>query len=111
MNASLKKREVFHRKEIWISGVVASEEDNSALQPESMLDTLETAVEMSLPLPVSVHMCRQSIRQGRITVAHTLLVDLRIRDDVSGVVHHVRQIRHLVETTSINLCRAHIIFR
>ncbi|KAJ8105479.1 hypothetical protein OPT61_g10152 [Boeremia exigua] len=70
LSASSRDRELYQRREMTISEVEAIEEDNPALQSGLMLDTSGDAIEMILPLPKSVHLCRQSIRQGRIATTH-----------------------------------------
>ncbi|OAL43310.1 hypothetical protein IQ07DRAFT_637071 [Pyrenochaeta sp. DS3sAY3a] len=103
LNASSSKREQYSRKEKMISEVEATVEENPALQSWSISDTLEKTMEMVLPLPRSVYMCRQSIHQGRIMIAHSLLVDLRIRDDGSGQVHRASHAFPIVLTFPVGI--------
>lgn len=71
-----------------ISIVEASKQDNAALHLQSSAGVWNDEWEVALPLPTSLRGCRQSLHSGRITIAHKLLVDLRIRDK-DGAIHEV----------------------
>lgn len=88
LKASSKHRDLFYRREMPLSIVEASERDNVALKLQSSAGVWNDELEVALPLPTSLRACRQSLHQGRITIAHKLLVDLRARDK-DGAVHEV----------------------
>jgi len=92
LRASSKHRDLFHRREMPVSIVEASEQDNAALHLQSSADIWNDEWEVALPLPTSLRACRQSLHQDRITIAHKLLVDLHARDK-DGTVHEVNE-RH-----------------
>jgi hypothetical protein len=88
LRASSKHRDLFHRREMPISIVEASEQDNAVLHLQSSSGIWNDEWEVALPLPTSSRACRQSLHQGRITIAHKLLVDLHARDK-DGTVYKV----------------------
>ncbi|KAF3031547.1 hypothetical protein E8E12_001422 [Didymella heteroderae] len=88
LKASSKHRDLFHRREFTVSEVEATEQDNAVLHLRSSTTIWNDEWEVALPLPTSLRACRQSLRQGRITIVHKLLVDLRARDK-DGAAHSV----------------------
>lgn len=89
LKASSKHRELFHRRDLNISEVEATEQDNDVLHLQQFAGSYNDEWDLVLPLPKSLRACRQSIHQGRITVTHNLLVDFRARDK-AGMSHQVR---------------------
>lgn len=89
LKASSSNRQLFHRKETTISGMEAIKNENPELDLQLETRALEDQLEMVLPLPRSLHLCRQSVHQDRIIISHRLMVDLRLRDN-SGTEYLVK---------------------
>ncbi|KAH6612173.1 hypothetical protein C7974DRAFT_92430 [Boeremia exigua] len=87
LKASSKHRDLYHRRNMIVSEVEATKSENTALMLHAATETLEDHWKMTLPLPRTLRECRQSVRQDRITVAHKLLMNLRLRDNM-GAEHH-----------------------
>ncbi|KAJ4990065.1 carbon catabolite repression protein [Stagonosporopsis vannaccii] len=87
LKAPSKNRDLYHRRHSMISEIEATKTENTALLLQTAAAAWENQLEMVLPLPRSLQVCRQSVNQDRIKVFHTLLIDLRARDK-EGVAYH-----------------------